>query len=370
MAAEKIRYDPFDAMLPPHLEHLFLSLPVDSRARCLAVSPRWREFLSPVKFWRELDLSAASGVSKERRSKGMLVAAAARARGTLRVLNVSDWNELFRPGEYEDWNGVSEELRQVLIANPALEELHAINCEGDWIPFYRHFAPFVIRRLLGYSRALRVLACDADIKLDRGDLDGGLELFSRRLRDSKYAPLRLRVLCIDGCIGDPVELLQSAGIHKTITGLELWSFPLDRGGVLEALVGLPFTNQLTVLRLFHCGLSPTSLPALTTILLCGCLQKLEIYNGDLPLFRGPAVGPFCAALRAAPVVDVHLTMMVLYGSVEDTLQIIAACSSHSTLRKLDFTKHMDDVVPPPQIQAALAALALSCSELEVVVGAA
>jgi len=63
-------------------------------------------------------------------------------------------------------------------------------------------------------------------------------------------------------------------------------------------------------------------------------------------------------------------MMDLYDSVEDTLQIIAACSSHSTLRKLDFAKHKGTVVPPPQILAVLAALALSCSALEVVAGAA
>jgi hypothetical protein len=123
--------------------------------------------------------------------------------------------------------------------------------------------------------------------------------------------------------------------------------------------------QLLQLTLSGCRLSPESLPALTTMMSSGTLEELTIFNNHLPLFSGPALPAFCAALRSSRLVVLTLGCMQLWESAE-ILLLISACMSHPKLRTIQF-KYDDLGDAPGQavIQDALAALRDSSDALQV-----
>ena len=76
--------------LPLSLAHrIFLSLPVDSRARAACVSRAWRAALADPALWARLDLSSASGIAEERVTEQVLRGAAAKALGRLSEIDLS-----------------------------------------------------------------------------------------------------------------------------------------------------------------------------------------------------------------------------------------------------------------------------------------
>ncbi len=83
-------YDPFAALPHALLLALFALLPVDQRLRCAEVCRGWRALLSDVSLWLRLDLSPAGGVARDAATNALLRAAAARAAGGLRALDVDD----------------------------------------------------------------------------------------------------------------------------------------------------------------------------------------------------------------------------------------------------------------------------------------
>jgi len=78
---------------------------------------------------------------------------------------------------------------------------------------------------------------------------------------------------------------------------------------------------------------------------------------------GASVPAFCAALRASRLVELTLASVVLWGSLEDGLAVVAACTRHPTLRKLDFQFNgLEGARGRAVIEAALDALAASNSQ--------
>jgi hypothetical protein len=82
--------DPFAALPLALALALFALLPVDQRLRCSEVCRGWRALLSDVSPWLRLDLSPAGGVARTAATNALLRAAAARAAGGLRALDVAD----------------------------------------------------------------------------------------------------------------------------------------------------------------------------------------------------------------------------------------------------------------------------------------
>jgi hypothetical protein len=83
------------ASLPPALLcEVFARTPVDARARCAAVCKAWRDVLLERSLWTRLNLSPAGGVTRAHVTDALLRGAAAKARSSLKALNVSRCEEL------------------------------------------------------------------------------------------------------------------------------------------------------------------------------------------------------------------------------------------------------------------------------------
>jgi hypothetical protein len=155
---------------------IFSLLPVDARACCCAVRRAWRAALADACLWRELDVSWCSGVSV-RVTGAVLAGAAARARGTLRVLNVTGCSTLRR-----------EALLAVLSANA--EALRVVHALGLTLPLPGGRAAWLscedAQALL--TAAPRLQALDADVCCCVEDAPALLR------RAPPFAPLRLHHL--------------------------------------------------------------------------------------------------------------------------------------------------------------------------------
>jgi len=337
-------------LLPELISLVFALLPVDSRLRCREVCRGWRAFLSDARHWQVLDLSLTSGVA--RRTLALLRAACERAHGTLRELDVSAWYcAPVEEGEEALWN---ELLLPILRANAAsLLELRA------WLPVDSEVGSLTILKgvewLFSAAPRLRLLECDASLSGEeaRGPLP-------RLLRKPQFAPMRLRMLEVNAEDVQPPPdvpaLAAWAATHPTLKRLNLWHVPLDSAFALDAVVDLA-VSQLQHLTLGFCNLTPASLPALTRMMERRSLTSLRIWNVGAPLLVGVDVPAFCAALRSSRLVIIELCHMRLWESQADGLAVIAACSSHPTLREISFEYNdLEDAPGRAVIQGALVAL--------------
>jgi hypothetical protein len=302
-----------------------------------------------------------------RRTPALLAAAAARAQGALRVLDVTVWDELFRMPNQRD--AVLEHVLPVLRSNArSLLELRAgfLSGEND-----RWFSTAQVEELLAAAPLLRVLECD--VNLFSGN--EALAPVPRLLVEPQFAAVRLRCLKIDpfGTQLDVPAVVARLALHGTLTCLDLVRVMLDSQPAINAVVDFAI-SQLQRLQLRECSLSPASLPALTRLLERGCgseggsLTELVIDIGE-PLLEGAGVAAFCAALRASRLVKLKLRQMSLFDSLEDGLAVVASCTGHPTLRELNLSRnHVDwnyvDAVAAPAVGAALAALVAADSELQ------
>jgi hypothetical protein len=93
--------------------HILPLLPVDTRLRCAQVCRSWRASLEDTSLWRRLDLTA-SGVSPDCEvTDALLHAAAARARGDLIALDLTDVSSV-------EWDAI---LAVITANNGSLREL-------------------------------------------------------------------------------------------------------------------------------------------------------------------------------------------------------------------------------------------------------
>jgi len=187
----------------------------------------------------------------------------------------------------------------------------------------------------------------------------------RLLREPQFAPLRLQTLILSAWNVQPPPDIQAlaawAATHASLKHLSLASALLDSEPALATVADLA-VSQLQVQTLYRCGLSPASLPSLTRMLASTSLTNLHIFDGDgnAPLLVGAIVPAFCTALRASRLVRLMLIGVRLWESLADGLAVVAACTSHPTLRTLEFQFNGLEHAPGrAAIEAALDALSIA-----------
>ena len=91
---------------------------------------------------------------------------------------------------------------------------------------------------------------------------------------------------------------------------------------------------------------------------------LRMVGDDEPMFDGDDVPAFCAALRAARLKKVSLAGVSLWGSLDNGLAVLAACTGHKTIEELNLARNVDVALESEHVVgAALAALVSADSAL-------
>ncbi len=291
VAPPAVEFFPF-AALPPVLAHkIFAALPADTRLRCAEVCTAWCAAVAERSLWTRLDLSDTSGVTHEV-TPALLRAAAAKARGALTALDVSDvWRPLFDDGV----------LREVLAANAdTLRELRCLQGRD------RRLSVPVTEALLSAAPQLR--ACEADLLFT-----SAAEARAALRNEGVFGPLRV------ACLGDSdeaatvahVSLFADVAAHASLTELQLRSVPLDVPELLRAFVDAALSlPRLRAVQLSSGRLSPASAPALARLLRGGTLAELVVFHNCRPLLDAPSAALLGDALRASAT----LTSLTLHAT--------------------------------------------------------
>ena len=331
---------PLQPQLPRELQaRIWELLPVDARVCLASMSRAWRAALAPPALWEALDLSVASGV-RVRVTDAALRAASARARGTLRLLNLDGAADvslravedvaranaatLFELRLAQRQLLEADELRALLEAAPALRTLVApAELSGDDVlPVLRGeppFAPFVAAECLDLQ--------------GEGDAQRGLAV--------------AQALLASACAGRAQQLLS----------LKLLCVDLAAPGALDAVLDALRACHVERLTLVLCLVPHES----TTPALVRLLSDVERCPSDMAMlkfsaveWRPPVVAQLADALRA----NTRLTKLALSGM--GILQraavfepLLRALAGHASLQALDLT----DTIEPVDRAAAGRAIA-------------
>jgi hypothetical protein len=272
------------ASLPRALQvEVFARMPADARARAACVCRAWRAELSEHSLWLRLNLSPECGVARTRVTDALLRGAAAKARGGLTALDVSECPQLTHAG-----------LLEVVTANAgALTELRLVIR-----------APYVTREqlgaLLGAAPLLR--ECHADV------MEATPAVARRMLRnEAPFGPLCLHTLCVrrpwrDGEAGVHALTADVATSASPLSHLLLSNAPLSTLCALDAVVDAALARRLTTFGLCQSSLSAASVPGFARLLSGSALSALFLMNNnDVTLLQsGPdgSAALLAAALRA------------------------------------------------------------------------
>jgi hypothetical protein len=316
--------------LPPAVAHaILLLLPVDARLRCREVCRAWRALAAEPRLWAVADLSAAGGAARP--TAALLRAAAAAARGALRVLDLTD-----APAEAF----VLEDLHAVVDSNAAsLTDVRLSYSLRDGAPPRFLYGTPLFRQLL--SGALPSLArVEASVECAPGEAVAALGADAR---------LAVRALSVaPGASGDGfahgaavAALAAAVAAHAPLRELRLSHAPLGAPpATLAALVAAACERRLHLLRLSVCQLTPAALPALAAALAGGALRELDINNDRELLFeQGAALDGFCAALRRCALQALTLRGCALWEAPAADAAVLAAASGHATLAALSLASN-------------------------------
>jgi hypothetical protein len=313
------------ASLPPVLAlKIFAALPADTRLRCAEVCKPWCDAVAERSLWTRLDLSHTSGVTHEV-TPALLRAAAAKARGALTALDVSDaWKPLDDDGA----------LRAVLAANAGtLRELRCLGGRGqDWMR-----VP-VLEALLSAAPQLRL--CEADMRCDDVDV-------ARRVlrNEGVFSPLRVHAACLffprtRAAVHAP--LFADMATHASLAELHVYGVFFDEPEVLDAFVDAALSLPLLrTVKLLDCTLSPASASALARLLGSGTLTELTVCQYDDvhdALLDAPGAALVSDALRAnSTLTSLHLCETQLWSNRAVAATLLGALTGHASLRKLRIT---------------------------------
>ena len=324
--------------------HIWELIPVDERVCLASTSRAWRAALAPPALWEVLDLSVASGV-RVPVTDAVLRTASARARGTLRVLNLDGATAVSLRAVFDVAcaNGATlcevrlaqrpamdfDDLRALLHAAPALRALvaRANLSYHEMVPALRGappFAPFV--------------AADA-LHLSGRDNQGGLG------------------------VSQALRALAPAGRAQHLRSMSLHWVELSAAGALDALVDASLTCAVVSLSFMLCSLPHESTaPALVRL-----LSDVERGPTDVSVFDLTAVEwrePDVAQLAVALHTNTRLTRLFLYSlgilrraAVFDAL--LRALVGHASLQELRLN---DKVVPADRVAADRAIAALLAAD--------
>jgi hypothetical protein len=268
--------------------------------------------------WTRLDLSPAGGVAEERVTEALFRGAAAKARGGLTALDVS---ECFRLAD--------EVLLEVPAANAgALTELRA--CCG-WMSV---LSAEQVAELLAAAPLLRV--CHTDVR------EAAPAVACRMLRNEPpFGPLLLHMLWVAAPWpgGEPDVRALAADVTASaspLSQLMLSGAPLAERGALDAVVDAALARRLPGLTLFHCRLSAASLPALARLLGGNALTSLVVQSTE-PLLLPGAEGSaalLAAALRANNTLTMLVTGITVWHDAAAAETLLHALTAHPSLRCL------------------------------------
>jgi hypothetical protein len=300
--------------------HIFSLLPVDARACAACVCRGWCAVLSERSLWTRLDLSPSSGV-RVRVTDAVLAGAAAKARGQLSALDVTDCLHV-----------ASAALLAVLRANGgALRQLVAGRRKYSTTPQTFVFSAEHVEQALQAAPQLAV--CRTDVLLIR---TASVDIARRMLRNEPpFQPLRLRELNLafprNGDNADEASVLGLAadmGAHASLQRVTLVNAPLRTLAALDAVVDVALACLLLALELQGVPLSPASAPALARLLSSAALTHLVIEGEiDSQLLDGSsALGD---ALRGNNTSHRCRCRVSVYGATQ-TLQLPSSARSRAT----------------------------------------
>jgi hypothetical protein len=320
------RAEPFSTLALALTQHVLSLLPADARARAAAVCRAWRAACAERALWRTLDLSPGAGLARAA-TDAVLRAAAANARGQLTSLDISQCVNVSFP----------ELLGTVALNADSLRALRFLaGPEGELLAVPR------LGALLLAAPALT--AMHADVQAESAPE-------ARRLLSNAgvFAPLRLRGLRVDlsqarerGAEAEAeVAIGLAAGVaaHASLRELTLDEAPLGTPAALDALITAALGARLTSVKLWRCGLSPASAPALARLLSGGAaLRLLNVHGGARTLLDAPAATLLAAALRAnSTLTALWLPDIGLWRDLGAATVLLGALTRHASVRTLDLS---------------------------------
>jgi hypothetical protein len=299
--------------------HVFSLLPADDRARAACVCRGWRSTLEEPSLWARLDLSPLGGVTRAV-TDAQLAGAAAKARGQLAALDVSDCVRVS-----------FDALLAVVRANVgALRELR-VGAQGYGMPQTLNAGR--VERLL--QAAPQLAACHAEVLGE-----SSIAAARRMLRNEPpFQPLRLRSVRVtfadDAEEASVLEVAADLAAHASLNILQVVGEALHTPAALDAVVDVALARQLRVLRFWRCNLSPASVPALARRLGSGTLTTLVIGQGGQQLLNGPSAALLGAALRAnSTLTGLYLLNVSFWRAAGAAAALLSALTGHASLRTL------------------------------------
>jgi hypothetical protein len=321
--------------------HIFSLLPADERARAACVCRGWCHVLLELSLWTRLDLSFFGGVTREV-TDVVLQAAAAKARGQLAALDVSDCARLS-----------VDALLAVVRANAgALREL----CVGTRL----HAMPQTLNANCAAAllqAAPQLIACHAHVygAVDVADA-------RRMLRNEPpFQPLRLRELRVFSEIGaDEASVLSLAADladHVSLKRVYLEELSLQAPAALDAVVNAVLTSRLDGVCFWACRLSPASAPALARLLSGGTLTDLIISQRGQQLLDDASAALLGAALcTSTTLTSLSLLSSGLWNATNAAAVLLSALTGHPSLCMLAFVGNSVDATHATAAGASLGAL--------------
>jgi hypothetical protein len=338
----------FVSVLPHALSlNIFARLPVDTRARCMAVCPAWGVTLADPSLWTRVDLSASSGVTCTV-NDAALYGASGLARGGLTALDISG------RAHFSD-----ETLLDVFTANAgALRELSVSEVQTDAYNTAYVAAAHVLEPLLAAAPSLSSFNV---AKLDCFSA----ESLSLLRNEPPFGPLRVRCVCVSFDDGNNdaarfTAVLAVVAEHASMTALELERAKLGTPAAIDAVADVVLTRRFKSLMLYGCDMSAVCVPSLARLVRDGALTKLSIreFDQELVLLEAPSASLLCDALRAnTTLTSLHLGFS-MWTDAAISAALLGALTAHPSLRDLSCSDwYFEDWgVAGPTIGAALGAL--------------
>jgi hypothetical protein len=314
-------------------------LPVDARARAACVCRGWCTTLADVSLWTRLDLSPASGVTCSV-NDAVLFVTAARARGGLEALNVSDCSQVS-----------PEALLTVVTSNAgALRGLQATRAIVD--------LGFALRDAEALLRAAPMLrSCDLSLHCHNDEAPRVLR------NEPPFGAVRNLSLTVvmpyfdTGDQGMPA-IVEAVAASRSLRKFGLRHAVLGNTGAIAALFDALLAQRVLGLSsLYCCQLGDADPPALARLLAGNTLLELHMTRGSVPLGAPPSVTLLRDALRAnstLTAVSLHDIDSRYDGDAGFTMSLLNALTAHARLRSVRL--HFRSSQQPEKVLACGAAL--------------
>jgi hypothetical protein len=321
----------------PLSQRIFLSLPLDERARAALVCRGWCALLTERSLWTRLDLSPSSGLARARVTDAFLRGAAAKARGSLTALDVSSCTHVS-----------SVALLGVLRRNAgALRTLRVFNDGPEGMRGRRPLEKSDIEPLL---RAAPACELHADVFLGCTPPDG--EDVIRK--EPPFDRLHIRILQLlpthRADEAHVVRLARAIATHTPVTGVCWAGSPLGTAAALDAVMDAALARNISFLGFVQCKLSPTvAPPALARLVRGGVLATLRISN-FAAAFDAPGAALLGDALRESRAITSLDVSCLLFDDVGAAVALLQAVTAHPSLQELTVRDQC-----PPELAAAVGA---------------